>query len=95
MRWIDMLLVAGPVVAEERLKNAWNNSAIAAALICTMAFSGIFMKPEHHDGDWVRSACIYVYGYAIVASFLMSALSVVLAVAMLTRLNMLPRHLPS
>ena len=93
MRWVDMVLIAGPKECEIRLRDAWTQAGLAAALTATMSFAGLFTVPKQ-DGkgdDDIRYYCTQIYGMTIVLSFIFSLLSVAMSVMLCTRLNMLPR----
>merc|ERR1712166_269930 len=46
--WTDMVHITGPRDAAERLKSYWTSIGVTAALLCSMAFSGLFTGPIEH-----------------------------------------------
>jgi len=92
MRWVDMILLVGPEIVAERLKNSWENIGISAALTTTMAFAGIFVAPPDDGSSVPRTICIQLYALSMTISFFSSILAVAFAVLLISRINRIPRN---
>lgn len=88
--WTDMVHITGARDAAERLKNYWESIGVTAALICSMAFSGLYTGPiEHHET--ADSAMAEMYVFFMGCSFLCTLAAVILSILLHSRLNGLPR----
>merc|ERR1711934_376197 len=90
--WVDMVHIAGPQVAEERLKSYWTSIGVTSALTGSMAFAGIYTGPvEHYGADKTPSVIIELYAIAMGLSFVTSLTAVICSTLLHSRLNALPR----
>eukprot|EP00656_Telonema_subtile_P039471 TRINITY_DN44578_c0_g1_i3.p1 TRINITY_DN44578_c0_g1~~TRINITY_DN44578_c0_g1_i3.p1 ORF type:complete len:236 (+),score=46.81 TRINITY_DN44578_c0_g1_i3:112-819(+) len=83
-----MVHITGPRDASERLKSYWTSIGVTAALLCSMAFSGLFTGPIDHDSQGVIAE---LYVLCMGASFLCSLAATIMATLLHSRLNGLPR----
>jgi len=89
--WTDMVHITGARDAAERLKNYWESIGVTAALLCAMAFSGLYTGPIEFTNVGEPTIYIELYVLLMGASFLCTLAAVVLSILLHSRLNGLPR----
>jgi len=91
--WTDMVHITGARDAAERLKNYWESIGVTAALLCAMAFSGLYTGPIEFVKITASSSTLIIEIYVLLmgASFLCTLAAVILSILLHSRLNGLPR----
>lgn len=90
--WTDMIHVTDPRDASERLKAYWTSVGVTAALLCSIAFSGLYTGPfEDKFEDKSSSIVTELYVISMGACFLSTLAALMLCTILTSRMNALPR----